>query len=126
LVLIDHEVLGKPKNKSEVIETLKKLSGKSHRVVTALAMLSEEYGKRLSLTESTVYFRDLTDEEVLAYAKTEEPYDKAGSYALQGLGSLFIEKVEGSYTNVVGLPVETLLRELEALTQIPIFDWFKK
>ena len=67
---------------------------------------------------------EVEDGEIENYLKTREPYDKAGAYAVQGLGALFIERIEGSYTNVMGLPIEKLLLELTALTGIPLHRWF--
>ncbi|MCB0406072.1 MAG: Maf family protein, partial [Bdellovibrionales bacterium] len=78
----------------------------------------------LEATTTLVRFRPLSEKEILAYSKTSEPMDKAGSYAIQGLGSLFVEAIEGSYTNVVGFPVETFLLLLKRATGEHPFDWF--
>ena len=124
LVVLGSESIGKPKAPEDVKATLKKLSGVTHEVYTGLALLSPHYGCRQSVVRTSVTFRVLSSQEIENYAKTREPYDKAGSYAVQGLGMLFIEKIEGSYTNVMGLPLEKLLEEMEALTEIPIYQWF--
>lgn len=126
LVVIDNHVIGKPENKEGVLETLRKLSGRTHEVVTGLTLLSPHYGCRKSVTLSRVTFRSLEASEIEEYAQTKEPYDKAGSYAVQGLGTLFISEIKGSYTNVMGLPVETLLPELSKLTGISPYQWFLK
>jgi septum formation protein len=72
-----------------------------------------------------IHFRPLSEQTIEEYTKTREPYDKAGAYGIQGMASLFVERVEGSYTNVVGLPIEKLLSELEQLTSIPVYRWFE-
>ena len=87
------------------------------------AAISQEFSFAI---ESRILFRELAREEIERYAETREPYDKAGSYAVQGLGTLFIERIEGSYTNVMGLPIEAVLSELGALTGISLHYWFLK
>ncbi len=126
LVVIEGEVLEKPRSPSEAREMLEKLSGRTHEVTTGLTLLSKHYGCRQSETVSRVTLRRLTQEEMEEYISTPEPYDKAGGYAVQGLGTLFIDHIDGSYTNVMGLPIETLLRELGALTPFPLKLWFMK
>ena len=73
---------------------------------------------------SKIKFRTLSQAEIESYVKTKEPYDKAGSYAIQGLGALLIERIEGSYTNVMGFPIEKFLSELSRFTQISLERWF--
>ena len=125
LVVLGDEVLGKPKDAAGVHSMLSRLSGATHTVFTGLSLLSPKYGQRTSATKSLVTFRKITESEMDRYAGLVEPYDKAGSYAVQGVSCLFIEKIEGSYTNVMGLPSETFLKELEALTKISVFDFFE-
>jgi len=125
LVVLESDIIGKPTNEADVKANLKKLSGKTHEVVTGLALLSPQYGDRKCAVKSSVTFRKLSDDEIEGYAKIKEPYDKAGSYAVQGVGSLFIESLKGSYSNVMGFPIEAFLTELSSLTKIPIFQWFK-
>lgn len=124
LVVLGNQVMGKPKNQAEVIEMLTQLSGQWHRVVTGLGFVSKLYGEHKAFDSSRIKFRSLTSSEIQAYAETKEPHDKAGSYAVQGLGALFIEKIEGSYTNVMGFPVEKFLTELSRFSKIALKDWF--
>lgn len=124
LVVLGDEVLGKPKSAEDARQMLKKLSGKTQTVFTGLTLYSKTHGTRTSVAESQVVFRNLDPNEIEEYLKTREPYDKAGSYAVQGLGALFIEKIIGSYTNVMGLPIELLLNELFTLTKTKPYMWF--
>lgn len=124
LVVLGQQVMGKPLNKDEAIEMLSRLSGQWHRVITGLALVSRKYGELKAFESSQIKFRKLTKEEIDSYVATKEPYDKAGSYAVQGLGALLIEKIEGSYTNVMGFPVEKFLMELNRFTQISLQEWF--
>lgn len=124
LVILGEEVMGKPTNKKEAIEMLSRLSGQWHRVVTGLALVSPKYGQVTTFDSSKIKFKALSKEEILSYAETREPYDKAGSYAIQGLGALLIERIEGSYTNVMGFPVEKFLLELTRFTSISLQQWF--
>lgn len=92
---------------------LRSLSGRVHRVVTAVAVMRSGEEQGLSACEETkVWFRDLSEGEIEAYVATGEPLDKAGAYGIQGLGALLVERVEGCYFNVVGLPLSTLHRLL--------------
>jgi septum formation protein len=126
LVLIDKDVLGKPANAAEAKETLRKLSGRKQTVVTGLALISRKYGRRECTVKSSVFFKKLSEQDIDEYTQTKEPYDKSGAYAVQGLSALFIDKIEGSYTNVMGLPIEKLLEELAALTGTRPYQWFLK
>lgn len=124
LVVLAESVLGKPKDKDEVFSTLKLLSGKTHTVVSGLSLVSEKYGTQEWNATTQVIFRKISDEEIKRYAETKEPYDKAGAYAVQGMGTVFIEKIIGSYTNVMGFPLELFLQELPGYTKIPLYQWF--
>lgn len=124
LVVLGEEVMGKPAGKREAIEMLSRLSGQWHRVVTGLALVSPKYGQVTTFDISKIKFKGLSKEEILSYAETREPYDKAGSYAIQGMGALLIERIEGSYTNVMGFPVEKFLTELSRFTSISLQQWF--
>ena len=106
IVVLDDDVLGKPKDEEDAFRMLRSLSGRVHTVVTGVAVLDTETGKEKTLAESTkVRFKELSNQEIAAYIASKEPMDKAGAYGIQELGSLFIEGVEGDYFNVVGLPV---------------------
>jgi len=109
VVVIDGEVLGKPKDENEARRMLEKLSGRTHKVITAVALYKKESGELLlDHKETFVRFTVLSKAEIDWYIKTDEPMDKAGAYGIQGLGSLFIERIDGCYTNVVGLPLPLL------------------
>ncbi len=111
LVVLDGEALGKPRDRAEAEAMLRRLRGRRHQVVTGVAVASD--GRTFSGRETTtVVFGSMSDAEVRAYAATGEPDDKAGAYAVQGIGGLFVERVEGSPSNVVGLPVRLLARLL--------------
>ena len=107
LVVLDGEALGKPRDRADARRTLARLSGRAHEVVTAVALAQD--GRLVSDREITrVRFAAMTPAEVEAYVASGEPDDRAGSYAIQGIGGLFVTGVEGSPSNVVGLPVRLL------------------
>lgn len=111
-VICNNKILGKPKDKDECRKFMHMLSGCTHQVATGCHIICQN--KKKSFTEVTnVIFRKLTDTEIEAYISTDEPYDKAGGYGIQGKGSLLIEKISGDYFNVVGLPVSRLNQELK-------------
>lgn len=114
VVALDGKILGKPKNDENAREMLKFLSGKAHSVFTGVTLIKGDIAKSFAV-ETKVKFFDLTDEEIDEYIKTGEPADKAGAYGIQGYGSLLVEKIDGDYFNVVGLPVSKLARELLAI-----------
>jgi septum formation protein len=104
VVIVNGEVLAKPANPAQAAEFMQRLSGRTHEVRTAVALAIQ--GPLLSATSvSTVTFRRLDDAEIKSYCATSEPYDKAGGYGIQGLAAVFIERIEGSYTGVMGLPL---------------------
>lgn len=104
VVVCDGVVLGKPRNEQDAFAMLSMLSGRAHQVMTGLSVLQGD--REISVTEVTqVHFRPLTEQEIWAYIHTGEPMDKAGSYGIQAGGALFVEKINGDYFNVVGLPV---------------------
>lgn len=116
VVLLDGKLLGKPHTVSAAEKMLTRLSGKTHEVITGLALIcaSEKYLVQESVSTSVV-FKTLTAEVIKKYVGTGEPLDKAGAYAVQGLGGELIEKVEGDYWNVVGLPANLLAKHLRLL-----------
>lgn len=119
VVAVGNRILGKPKDLREAEEYLRLLSGNYHRVVTGFAILNLAIGwKRIDYEESFVYFRKIGEKELFRYVRSEEPYDKAGGYGIQGKASSFVEKYTGNYDNIVGLPVQKVfeyLRELEVI-----------
>ncbi|MES2802769.1 MAG: YggS family pyridoxal phosphate-dependent enzyme [Bdellovibrionota bacterium] len=109
MVCLENLAIGKPENEQDAFDTLKKLSGKMHEVKTAIILLDPQTKDLVSHIEtSQVFFKNLTDEAIWDYIKTGEPMDKAGSYAIQGLGGKFVERFVGDYNNVVGLPLTAL------------------
>ena len=111
-VVLDGEVLGKPSDRTQAAAMLLRLSGRTHTVLTALALVTPA-GTVHALTDSTlVTFRSLDQDDALAYAATGDPLDKAGGYGIQGLGAALVSRIQGDYYNVVGLPVSGLIRLL--------------
>lgn len=116
LVYFDGQVLGKPKDKKDAYNTLKKLQGNKNEVYSAFTViLKRDYKivKETVLSKSIVMMKTMSNEEIEEYISTGEPMDKAGSYAVQGIGSKFIDNIEGSYNSVVGLDIERLKEVLE-------------
>jgi len=100
------KILSKPHDDTEAIRILRMLNGRAHRVITGFTIMDTSNGHVVSdVVETTVYFRKLTLTEIEAYVKTGEPLDKAGAYAIQGLGALIVDRIEGDYYNVMGLPL---------------------
>jgi septum formation protein len=119
IVVIAGEVLGKPGSREEARTMLGKLSGREHEVFTGFSIVRQDRGNRISeVVRSSVLFRDITDDEMAWYTATDEPYDKAGAYAVQGLSSRFIRKIDGSYTNVMGLPLDEVTEALRRIDAI--------
>jgi len=109
VVALEGTILGKPQSKESAIEMLSMLSGKEHQVITGIALIDAAKQKTLVDYEITkVHFRDLTLKEIQGYVSTGEGLDKAGAYAIQGLGSVLVRGIEGCYFNVVGLPLAKL------------------
>ncbi|MGJ0514659.1 MAG: Maf family protein [Methylomicrobium sp.] len=102
-VVLNGRIMGKPKDKEDALAMLRRLSGQTHQVYSAVSLRGNEHGEALSVTEVT--FRTLSEQEIVAYWATSEPADKAGSYAIQGLGSVFVQSIQGSFSGVVGLPL---------------------
>ena len=113
IVFINHTILGKPKTREDARNMLRQLSGKTHEVLTGYCIGCESQGDYFSETVKTdVLFKVLTDQEIEWYVHTDEPFDKAGAYAIQGLGTFLVKSISGSYTNVVGLPVCEVIEHL--------------
>jgi septum formation protein len=109
VVTIDGSILGKPVDQADAASMLRRLRGRSHQVLTALFLRRVEDGRESSIVESTgVQFREYDDSTLEAYVGTGEPLDKAGAYGIQGLGAFLSRRIDGSWSNVVGLPLERL------------------
>jgi len=116
VVVLDDKILGKPSSVEDARHMLQQLSGRTHSVLTGVALVRLPDGERRQFIESTlVHFRPITDEELSSYLATEEPHDKAGAYAIQGQAGRYIPRIEGCYFNVVGLPLSRVLTELKGL-----------
>lgn len=110
-VIIGREVLGKPSDSGDAFDMLKKLSGKTHLVITGVCICKGEKARKFSQI-SEVEFYELSDDEINGYIATGEPFDKAGAYGIQGFGGLLVKSIRGDYNNIVGLPAARLKREL--------------
>ena len=113
IVLLNKQILGKPENRAHGIQMLRALSGHSHQVLTAVAIVSEDKTQCL-LSSSRVLFRTLSEDEIQSYWETGEPLDKAGAYAIQGLAAQFIERLDGSDSGGMGLPLVATAELLKA------------
>lgn len=114
IVALDDNILEKPKSKDDAIKMLENLSGRTHSVFTAVCICYED--KETSFVEETkVTFEKMTDKEIKNYTDTDEPYDKAGAYGIQGLACKYISKIDGDYFNVCGLPVSKLYYTLKEI-----------
>jgi septum formation protein len=108
------KILGKPHTEDEACKMLHEISGKSHLVITGFSILDTTTNKIVTgIVNTRVYIKKLTGQEIDAYVKTGEPLDKAGAYAIQGIGAVIVEKIEGDYYNVMGLPLNALTEALK-------------
>lgn len=114
VVVLDQEVLEKPKDPEDAGRMLRALSGREHRVITGIC-LRYRGGRIVDDVSTDVRFLPLQEADILAYATSGEPMDKAGAYAIQGLASKFVDRIDGCFFNVVGLPVSRVYRYLQAL-----------
>ncbi|MBQ6808736.1 MAG: septum formation protein Maf [Firmicutes bacterium] len=118
VVAVEKTVLGKPKNPEEACRMLRLLSGRWHHVLSGLCLMDGLSGKQLCGCAITkVHFSQLSDEEILSYVKTGEPRDKAGSYGMQGQAALFVDRIEGDYSTVVGMSLPLLRKMLQKINQ---------
>ena len=115
VVVVDNRILGKPADPSDAVRMLRLLSGREHQVITGICLRTAE-SKITDAATTQVRFVKLSEGEIADYAATGEPVDKAGAYAIQGLASKFIDRVEGCYFNVVGLPISLVYYYLKGLT----------
>lgn len=105
IVVLDGDILGKPRNRAHGLAMLRRLSGKSHQVLSAVCLALADGRILEAVSVSRVRFRPLREREIIAYWETGEPCDKAGAYAIQGRGAIFVEHLEGSFSGVMGLPL---------------------
>jgi septum formation protein len=120
IVLCDEQIFGKPKDYSDSKRMLGQLSGRAHKVISAVA-INNGVESVVLMSETSVIFRIISEQEFLNYWSTGEPVGKAGSYAIQGLGSIFVESIQGSYSGVVGLPIAETCRLLRRF-EVPIWQ----
>ena len=121
IVVSDGSILGKPKDEADAVRMIRSLQGRSHKVYTGVAILDyDDEGKRKSVVhavETEVFVNPMSDEEIREYAATGEPLDKAGAYGIQGQFAAHIERIDGDYYNVVGLPVSYVYRQLKEIAE---------
>ena len=111
--VLDGRLLGKPRDAADARRMLAEMNGREHRVITGFTILDPQSGRELSqAVETAVRFRQLREDEIAAYVATGEPLGKAGAYAIQGLGALLVEGIEGDFYNVIGLPLCALAQGL--------------
>jgi septum formation protein len=116
IVVLENEILGKPKDQNQAFQILKKLSGKTHAVYTGVCLINQINQKKLSDFDKTIVkFNRLSDEDIWDYISTGEPMDKAGAYGIQGMGNFLVEYIVGDLNNVIGLP---LLKLKQLLSQV--------
>jgi septum formation protein len=120
IVVLNRAILGKPVSEADAVRMLTMLSGRMHRVITGLAVIdSSSSEQHTAYAVTRVWFRDLAPEMIASYAASGEPLDKAGAYGIQGRGALFVERIDGCYFNVVGLPL-ALLTDLISAANVKV------
>jgi len=113
-IVFEGKILGKPRTETEAKEMLETMSGKAHSAITGFTIIDTDSNQAVSRTvETKVHLRKLSSNEIDAYVRSKEPLDKAGAYAIQGLGSVIVERIEGDYSNVIGLPLSALAESLK-------------
>ncbi|HSQ89227.1 Maf family protein [Romboutsia sp.] len=122
IVVLDGIILGKPKDKDDATSMIKKLSGKTHQVITGISLINLNANKKIiDYVVSNVKFKDLSEEDIKDYIQTNESLDKAGGYGIQGYGALLVEEIQGDYFNIVGLPISRLSDLLKKYFSINLF-----
>lgn len=122
IVCLDNIILGKPKDKLDAIEMIKKLSGRTHQVITGISLINLDSNKKIiDYVVSNVKFKKLSHEDIMDYIQTNESLDKAGAYGIQGYGALLVEEIKGDYFNIVGLPISKLSDLLKKHFSINLF-----
>lgn len=114
IVVIDNEIINKPVDRKDALNMVAKLSGRTHSVFTGVAIFFNDKVDTF-FVKSDVTFKKLSEKEISDYCDTEEPYDKAGAYAVQGIGSFMVKSINGSYSNVIGLPVSEVIEHFQKL-----------
>jgi septum formation protein len=122
VVVVDEHLLEKPTDAEDAIRMLRLLSGRTHQVITGVCLVASGF-ERTEAEVTQVTFSQLSDDEIAAYVETGEPMDKAGAYAIQGMASRWVERIEGCYFNVVGLPMSRVYRLLRAAEAAPVKTW---
>ncbi len=123
IVVVDNEILGKPKDEEDAGVMLSKISGKTHHVLTAFSITKpEDEILHTHVVGTEVIVKTLEPQEIQGYIKTTEPMDKAGAYGIQGVGAFMIKGIRGSYTNVVGLPLVEVIEALKKLGALDLFS----
>ncbi|MDQ0256511.1 septum formation protein [Evansella vedderi] len=112
IVVIDNQILGKPQNEKEAKEMLQRLSGRTHQVFTGVSIISEERTESFYVRSDVTFFT-LTEEEISAYLRTKDSMDKAGAYGIQGIGATLVERIDGDFFAIMGLPIAKVVRILE-------------
>jgi septum formation protein len=108
MVVLGQEIIGQPRDEEDACYILSKLAGKQHKVITGVILITPEAKEYKIAVVSTVFIKSVSENQIRSYIATGEPLDKAGAYAIQGEGSFLVESWEGSYSNIVGLPLEAL------------------
>ena len=122
IVALDNEVLGKPKDQNEAYQMIKRLSNKTHKVITGISLINLKENKIIkNYVVSFVTFKDLSEDSIKDYINTNESLDKAGAYGIQGYGALLVKNIQGDYFNIVGLPISRLSDLLKNHFDINLF-----
>ena len=122
IVTLGDDIIGKPKDAKDAFNTLKRLSGRTHSVFTAYNIINFDNGKeKKKICKTDVTFHTLSEKVISTYIDTQEPFGKAGSYAIQGIGCTLVEKICGCYYNVVGLPISSVMKDLIEVSEL--FQW---
>ncbi len=122
IVALDNEVLGKPKDQNEAYQMIKRLSNKTHKVITGISLINLKENKIIKdYVVSFVTFKDLSEDSIKDYINTNESLDKAGAYGIQGYGALLVDNIQGDYFNIVGLPISRLSDLLKNHFDINLF-----
>lgn len=113
IVVLNNVIYGKPQSLAEAVSMLTRLGGKTHRVISGICLMHQDLNILMTdAVETSVQFKTLAQDEIMAYVGTGEPFDKAGAYGIQGMGAFLVRSIRGSYTNVVGLPLSEVLQWL--------------